>query len=69
METRWERRGQKIEGATAIKLVAPSKLSRKSFSLCRFHLATRHAVRLAAPSKRTDRATHLADSIWGRNPP
>jgi hypothetical protein len=28
------------------------RVSRKSFSLCRFHLATRPAVRLAAPSKR-----------------
>jgi hypothetical protein len=52
MEIRWERLGQKIEGATAIKQVAPSKLSRKSFSLCRFHLATRPAVRPVAPSKR-----------------
>jgi len=33
---RYKEPRQKIEGATAVRLVAPSKLSRKVYDLCRF---------------------------------
>ncbi len=67
METRnWKGRGRvwtKIEGATAVKLVAPSNWTVK-FLAFSIPSGDATAVRHAAPFKQTRKGFELRDSIW-----
>jgi len=56
---------KKIKGAAAVRLAAPSKLSRKRFSPSRFHLAAQPPLGFSRPPSETVKAPSFAVQVRG----